>query len=112
MTSCALAVSPRPGAKSWRLLEDHARPDAHWAANVVAAHRQTHAAVGGAIENGIDRALNWAVYYCDFGKYQNPVPAGETPFASDANTTYKRAELESVRSVWGDAFARSSSTAL
>lgn len=86
------------------LLEDHARPDPHWAANVVAAHRLSHAGVGGAIENGIDRALNWAVYYCDFGRYQNPVPAGETPFASDANTIYKRADLESVRSVWKDAF--------
>lgn len=86
------------------LLEDHARPDRRWAASVVAAHRLTHAAIGGAIENGIDRALNWAVYYCDFGRYQNPVPAGETPSASDANVTYKRAELERVRPVWEKSF--------
>lgn len=86
------------------LLEDHARPDPRWAANVVAAHRQSHAAVGGAIENAVDRALNWAVYYCDFGRYQNPVPAGDTPSASDANVTYKRSELERVRSVWDRTF--------
>lgn len=86
------------------LLEDHARPDPRWCAAVAAAHRAPHAAVGGAIENGVDRPLNWAVYYCDFGKYQNPVPAGETPFASDANVTYKRAALESVRSCWEGAF--------
>ena len=75
------------------LLEDHARPDPHWAASVVDAHRLEHAAVGGAIENGVNRALNWAVYYCDFGRYQNPLPAGETALASDANTTYNRADL-------------------
>jgi hypothetical protein len=86
------------------LLEDHARPDARWCANVVAAHQQPYAGVGGAIENGLDHPLNWAVYYCDFGRYQNPVPAGETPYASDANVTYKRADLERVRPVWEGAF--------
>jgi len=74
------------------------------AASVVAAHRKGSRGVGGAIENGVDKALNWAVYYCDFGRYQNPVPAGDTPFASDANTIYKRADLESVRPVWNEAF--------
>lgn len=86
------------------LLEDHARPDPRWCASVVAAHQQPYAGVGGAIENGLDHPLNWAVYYCDFGKYQNPVPAGETPFASDANVTYKRADLERVRPAWEGAF--------
>jgi len=86
------------------LLEDHARPEAHWCANIVSAHRADYAAVGGAIENGIDRPLNWAVYFCDFAKYQNPVPSGESSFASDANTAYKRSALESVRSVWEASF--------
>jgi hypothetical protein len=86
------------------LLEDHARPDERWCASAMAAHRQSHGGIGGAIENGVDRLLNWAVYYCDFGKYQNPVPAGETPFASDANTTYKREALEGVRWVWANGF--------
>ena len=86
------------------LLEDHELPDERWAASVVAAHRRPDAGIGGAIENGVDRALNWAVYYCDFGRYENPVPEGETPFASDANITYKRADLEQVRSVWKDAY--------
>jgi hypothetical protein len=86
------------------LLEDHARPDINWSANVVAAHRQNCAAVGGAIENGIDRPLNWAVYYCDFGKYQNPLPPGESSYASDANTSYKRQALEKVRPTWQASF--------
>jgi hypothetical protein len=86
------------------LLEDHARPDPRWCARVVAAHQQPYAAVGGAIENGINRPLNWAVYFCDFGKYQNPVPAGESPFASDANISYKRSALEAIRPVWQEIF--------
>jgi hypothetical protein len=86
------------------LVEDHARPDEHWCANVVAAHRKPYAAIGGAIENGIDRPLNWAVYYCDFGRYQRPLPAGESPFASDANITYKRSALEAIRPTWERSF--------
>jgi hypothetical protein len=86
------------------LLEDHARPDTNWSASVVAAHRENCAAVGGAIENGIDRLLNWAVYYCDFGKYQNPLPPGESTYASDANTSYKRQALEMVRLMWQTSF--------
>jgi len=86
------------------LLEDYARPDPTWAGSIIAAHRRSSAAVGGAIENGIDRPLNWAVYFCDFGKYQNPLPVGPTAFASDINTSYKRAALEPIRPVWNDSF--------
>jgi hypothetical protein len=86
------------------LLEDHGRPDPYWCRRVVDAHRAEYAGVGGAIENGVDRALNWAVYFCDFGKYQNPIPSGESTFASDANVVYKRSALEGIRPVWRDAF--------
>lgn len=89
------------------LLEDHARPDPHWCARVVEAHGRrypNYAAVGGAIENGIDLPLNWAVYFCDFGRYQNPVPEGESHFASDANISYKRTALETVKEVWQESF--------
>jgi hypothetical protein len=86
------------------MLEDYARPHPDWSAKILAAHSQPLAAVGGAIENGIDRPLNWAVYFCDFGKYQNPLPPGPTPFASDINISYKRAALEAIRPLWSDAY--------
>jgi hypothetical protein len=86
------------------LLEDHARPAPDWCARMVAAHAEDHAAIGGAIENGIDRPLNWAVYFCDFGRYQNPLPAGESATASDANVSYKRDRLEAIRPVWRETF--------
>jgi hypothetical protein len=86
------------------LLEDHGLPDPHWAAAMMAAHREEWAGVGGAIQNGVNRPLNWAVYFCDFARYQNPVGEGESAFASDANVSYKRAALESIASVWRDSF--------
>ena len=86
------------------LVEDHARPDKNWCANILAAHRTGYAAIGGAIENGIDRPLNWAVYYCDFGRYQNPLPSGMSAFASDANVSYKRSALEAIRMTWEQSF--------
>jgi len=84
--------------------EDHARPDRHWCQNLLVAHQDDVAAVGGAIENDVERPLNWAVYFCDFCKYQNPLPAGESWFASDANSSYKRAVLQSIQSTWEGSF--------
>jgi len=86
------------------LVEDHAFPDVHWCRCMVAGHPNCFAAVGGAIENGVDRPLNWAVYFSDFGKYQNPIPAGESLFASDANVSYKRSAIESIRPTWQSGF--------
>lgn len=86
------------------LLEDYARPAPDWASNIEAAHHVSSAAVGGAIVNGVHSPLNWAVYFCDFGKYQNPLPPGPTTFASDINTSYKRSALEAVRPLWDESF--------
>jgi hypothetical protein len=86
------------------LLEDHARPDQNWCNQVFSAHKQDYAGIGGAIENGIDRPTNWAAYFCDFSKYQNPVREGNTYYASDANISYKRNALEPIRSIWQDFF--------
>jgi hypothetical protein len=86
------------------VLEDHGRPDPHWCAALVKEHAGSHAAVGGAIENGVDRPLNWAVYFADFGRYQNPVPRGPSARLSDANVSYKRAALEAVPSAWATTY--------
>jgi hypothetical protein len=86
------------------LIEDHGRPAPDWARAMTAAHRQGWAGVGGAIDNGVDHALSWAVYFCDFSRYQPPVADGEVAAASDANVTYKRAALEAIRADWETAF--------
>jgi hypothetical protein len=86
------------------MLEDHGRPARDWCARVLEAHSGPAAGIGGAIENGVDRALNWGVYFCDFGRYQNPVHDGETTRASDANVSYKRAALDEIGPVWAQRF--------
>ena len=42
------------------LTEDHAIPVRDWCARMVEAHGEGVAAVAGAIQNGVDRPLNWA----------------------------------------------------
>lgn len=86
------------------LIEDFGFPDERWCTSLVAALRSGYAGVGGAMENKIDRPLNWSVYYCDYGRYQNPLPAGPSARASDANVAYTRPALESIRSTWETSF--------
>ena len=82
------------------LTDEHARPRADWCARIAALHATApHAAIGGAIENERDRALNWALFFYDAGRYQNPLAEGLAVFVSDLNVAYKRAALERVR-VW------------
>jgi hypothetical protein len=87
------------------LIEDHGRVDPRWSAELVKEHNQPYAAVGGAMENSINRSLNWALYFADFGRYQNPVTRGPSDHVSDANVCYKRAALERVSSSWADSYS-------
>jgi hypothetical protein len=83
------------------LLEDRGVPRPDWAAATMRAHADwPHAVIGGAVENSCDRWLNWAVFYCDFGRYEPPFDAGPRRWISDVNVAYKRAALERTQSVW------------
>ncbi len=86
------------------LTEDHAHTANTWGAEMLAAleRHPNAAAVGGAVECDSDRLLNWAVWFCDFGRYQNPIPEGRSVFVSDSNVAYRRAALEKVADVWND----------
>ena len=87
------------------MLEDHEVPDPHWCVRIVAAHAASrHAAIGGAVENLVDRPLNLAVCLCDFGYYLNPVPEGSSRVASDVNVSYRREALDDVADVWRSRF--------
>jgi hypothetical protein len=90
------------------LIEDCGIAASDWVAQMVEAHRQPMGGVGGAMENGIDKPLNWAVYYCDFLRYQQPLPAGDAWTISDANCSYKKSALEGIGSVWREVFHESS----
>lgn len=85
------------------LIEDYFIPHELWARRIVEEHRKyPHAAIGGAIENSIDRILDWAIYFCDFGRYQNPIKDGPSSYLSDVNVSYKRQSLNSIKKVWQD----------
>ncbi|RMF24074.1 MAG: hypothetical protein D6760_04120, partial [Deltaproteobacteria bacterium] len=92
----ALAIAAARG-RIVALTEDYARVAPGWTRAIVREHaRHDTGIIGGAIDNGVDRALNWAVYFADFGRYMSPLPAGPGPFASDVNVSYKRAALEAI----------------
>jgi len=87
------------------LLEDHCVFDPRWCEEIKRAHESSFAIVGGSVENAsVERALDWAVYFYDYGKYMLPNQAGATDALSGINVSYKRIVLEEVRDFWRDGF--------
>lgn len=84
------------------LTEDHAHAAPTWCAELLAGldRHPKAAAMGGAVECDSDRQLNWAVWFCDFGRYQNPLPEGPAAFVSDSNVAYRRDALVAVAAAW------------
>lgn len=89
--------------------EDHAVFDARWCAEISKAHESAHAAIGGSVENaGGQRALDWAVYFYDYGRYMPPNVSGETGSLSGFNVSYKRAALDELAPLIQDGFFEAS----
>jgi len=86
------------------LLEDHEIPDARWSRNMLTAHEQSYAAIGGAVENDLDNPVNQATCFFDFGRYQNPLVPGPSRFLSDVNVGYKREAFNKIRHLWEHQF--------
>lgn len=86
------------------LTEDHAHVAPDWCSAMLSELSRVPqaGAIGGAVECDSGRALNWAVYFCDFGRYQNPVPEGPARFVSDSNVAYHRAALDVVGDAWAE----------
>jgi glycosyltransferase involved in cell wall biosynthesis len=83
----------RARGKVVAILEDHGRAAPDWASVVLRAHRGPWAAVGGAVENGKNGLLNWAVFFCEYTPYMRPVAEGETTDLPGNNIAYKRPYL-------------------
>lgn len=87
------------------IVEDRGVPTRGWARTMIALHeRLPYAAIGGAIENGCDALLAWAVYFCDFNRYQRPFTAGPRPYVSDVNIGYKRRALDQTADLWRERY--------
>lgn len=90
------------------MTEDHAVPADDWVERIVESHRMPYAVIGGAIDNLVDRYVNRAIYFCDFGRYGPPLSGGPAEYVSDVNISYKRDALMSVREIWRDAYHETS----
>lgn len=87
------------------LSEDHCFFDKDWCQDIRKAHESNNAAVGGAIENADgSRALDWAVYFFDYGKYMPPNQTGESETLSGFNTSYKKEVLDELWEIYADGF--------
>jgi hypothetical protein len=87
------------------LIEDHCTVSAEWLGTLCAAHRAGYGAVGGPIDNGLDRSLyDWALYLCEYSAYMPPLPEGPARALLGANVSYTREALRSCSTVWQDAF--------
>ena len=87
------------------IVEDRGVPRPDWARALVTTHEQLpHAVIGGGVDNGRDRVLNWAVYFCDFGRYQLPFEPGPREYVTDVNIGYKRGALEQTRELWKERY--------
>jgi hypothetical protein len=87
------------------LIEDRGIPNPDWAMTMVALHaKHRPAAVGGAVDNGIDRIWNWAVHFCDFGRYQPPLFSNDPDFLSATNVCYSAKALTAVQHLYAEYF--------
>ena len=90
------------------ILEDRGWPRPDWSTGMIDLHgRMTSGAIGGVVEHGGHGALRWALFFCDFGRYQPGVPGGAVEFLSDVNICYKREALEAVRDLWREIYQES-----
>lgn len=81
------------------LVTDRGIPDRTWVQTMVSLHKETGgAAVGGCIDNGVDKIWNWAVHVSDFGRYTAPIPTQESDFLSATNVCYEGDKLRAFRS--------------
>ena len=80
------------------MTEDHCVARADWVESVLRAHDSGHAAIGGAVENGATaRLIDWAVYFCEYGRHMTPIAAGPTNDLPGPNVSYKREAFDQFR---------------
>jgi glycosyltransferase involved in cell wall biosynthesis len=74
--------------------EDHSFPETGWAEALIEAHRGPWAAVGPAICNANPNSItSWAQLFMTYGRWTEPIKAGEIDDLPGHNSSYKRAIL-------------------
>ena len=76
------------------LAEDHSFPETDWAEALIDAHKGPWAAVGPAICNANPNSItSWAQLFMTYGRWMEPIKAGEIDDLPGHNSSYKRAIL-------------------
>jgi len=70
--------------------EDHCYPFPDWAEALLAAHRESHAAIGPAFYNANPSTTSWADLYIGYGRWLAPGQRRELALLPGHNTSYKR----------------------
>jgi glycosyltransferase involved in cell wall biosynthesis len=80
------------------MTEDHCLAAPDWIESALAAHAGDWLVIGGAVENSAtERVVDWAVYFCEYGRFMLPVELGPTNDLPGPNVSYKRAAFELFR---------------
>lgn len=81
------------------ITEDHCIPPPNWYESIWQAHLKYPAvAIGGAVDNGaIGRLLDWAVFFCEYGKFISPAPEGIVHDLPAPNVSYKHSALIAIQ---------------
>lgn len=83
------------------ILEDHCNVVPGWVDVLLTAHRNGYAAIGGVVENGArERAVDWAVFFCEYARFMPPVTGGVVPEITGNNSAYHRPTLEAHGIEW------------
>lgn len=85
--------------------EDHCVPRPDWLRNIVDAQARTGwAAVGGGVVNGsVERAVDWAVFFCEYSGLMSPVAAGPADGLPGMNVAYDMDALNGERDAFREA---------
>ncbi len=79
------------------MTSDACLPAAGWLDALRRAHAAGADAVGGAIENGsTDRLIDWAVFFCEYGRFMPPLPPRPVSDLPGQNVSYTRAALSRI----------------
>ena len=85
------------------LIEDDCVVAPGWAAAFVNAHRDHHAAVGGAVEPGsYRRLLDWAAYLSDYWRFMLPIGRGHSSRLPGNNVPYTRDVIDELLAITAD----------
>ena len=87
----------RSAAPIVALIEDDCVVQPGWVDAALRAHVGAGAAIGGAVEPGpFRRGLDWAVFFCDYGRFMLPIADGPAAVVAGNNMSFKRAVLAAL----------------